>query len=152
MKTAIRHYTDLDKNDFHDVVALRIAVFVVEQNCPYHELDGKDIKAWHMTVRTTDDIMVGTLRILAPGTSYKEASIGRVASHPAFRDQKLGHLMMKNAMLFIAKELNNCAVRISAQSHLCDFYAKYGFVRTGKEYLEDGIPHSEMLFEPSQKI
>lgn len=149
MKVEIHHYVDLEKDDFHDLIALRIAVFVVEQNCPYIELDGKDKKAYHLFVKNETNNIVGTLRIFAAGIAYNEASIGRVASHPDYRHLKIGHLMMQSAMDFIQNELNKPNVRISAQTHLCNFYAKYGFVATGHEYLEDGIPHSEMLFKSS---
>lgn len=150
MTVEIHHYVDLDKDDFHDLIALRIAVFVVEQNCPYIELDGKDKKAYHLIVKNEAKKIVGTLRIFAAGIAYNEASIGRVASHPDYRHLKIGHLMMKHAMDFIHHQLNKVNVRISAQTHLCNFYANYGFVATGHEYLEDGIPHSEMLYDSSK--
>jgi ElaA protein len=148
MTLQIVSFTDLSTLDFHDMTALRIAVFVVEQNCPYMELDGKDKAAFHLLVKNDQGMLVGTLRILKAGVSYPEVSIGRVASHPNHRHEKLGHFMMKEAMEFIRKTMQNPSVRISAQSHLCDFYAQYGFVKTGKEYLEDDIPHAEMLFTP----
>lgn len=150
MKITVRHYVDLTVDDFHDLIALRIAVFVVEQNCPYLELDGKDKKAYHLIVRNESAKITGTLRIFAPGSIYNEACIGRVASHPEHRNEKLGHRMMEAAMEFIEKQFGHCPVRISAQSHLCNFYAKYGFATTGHEYLEDGIPHSEMLYIPQK--
>lgn len=146
MKQEIIHYSNLSVNDFHDLVALRISVFVVEQNCPYQELDGKDKKAWHLLCKHENGALVGTLRILPAGVSYSEVSIGRVVSHPDYRKDKIGHFIMAQAMKFIHDTLGDPNVRISAQSHLCTFYEKYGFVKTGKEYLEDDIPHSEMLF------
>lgn len=145
-KVAIKHYKDLTKDELHDIIALRIAVFVVEQDCPYQELDGKDKDAFHMII-TEKGETIGTLRILKPGVSYNEAAIGRVVSHPNHRGKKLGHLMMKEAMQFVKNEMKEKALRLSAQTHLMGYYEKYGFKSTGKEYLEDGIPHTEMLFE-----
>jgi ElaA protein len=144
MDIQIKHYQDLEKDEFHDLVSLRIAVFIVEQNCPYQELDGLDKDAYHLTI-TKDDTVLATLRILEPGVYYPELAIGRVVSHPAHRKLKLGHLMMEEAMRFIKNELQLQKVRLSAQTHLIPFYQKYGFKSTGKEYLEDGIPHTEML-------
>jgi ElaA protein len=145
MRTEIKHYTELSKDEFHDMIALRISVFVVEQDCPYQELDGKDRDAYHVLIKE-DDQIIGTARILKPGVAYTETSIGRVVSAIGKRHLKLGHALMTATMNFILSEMNEKSVRLSAQTHLKNFYVKYGFVATGKDYLEDGIPHSEMLF------
>jgi ElaA protein len=153
MKAEIIHFNSLTKSDLYGILALRIAVFVIEQNCPYQDLDGKDKNAFHVIVKdTSKDLIVGTARILPAGISYKEVSIGRVASHPDYRTHKVGHLLMKSSMEFIAQEMQNPDIRISAQSYLCKFYAQYGFVSTGKEYLEDDIPHTEMLYKAQNKF
>lgn len=140
-----KHYNDLSLNEFHDIVALRIAVFVVEQNCPYQELDGKDKKSYHLICRNGSGDVVGTLRILPPGLSYAEVSIGRVVLHPTERGSHQGHKMMEEAKKFITEEFREAQVKLSAQKHLENFYKRHGFVSTGKEYLEDGIPHVEMI-------
>lgn len=145
MEIAIKHYADLTKDEFHDLISLRISVFIIEQDCPYQEVDGLDKDAYHLLV-TENDSIIGTLRILKPGVVYPELAIGRVLSHQNHRDRKMGHLMMKESMLFIKENLKLSTVRLSAQSHLSAFYEKYGFKSTGKEYLEDGIPHTEMLY------
>lgn len=146
MKTIIKHYSELSKDEFHDMIALRIAVFVVEQDCPYQELDGLDKDAYHILV-LEDEVIIGTMRLLKPGVAYNELAIGRVVSHQEHRNKKIGHLMMEAAMEFINNELKLDSARLSAQSHLKKYYSKYGFVATGKDYLEDGIPHSEMLYK-----
>jgi ElaA protein len=145
MQLFIKHYSEVDKDTFHDLIALRISVFVIEQNCPYQELDGLDKDAYHLIVREEDEI-IGTLRVLKPGTSYEnEYGIGRVVSHPNHRGKKLGHLMMTKCMDFLVNELKVSNIRLSGQSHLTAFYERYNFKSTGKEYLEDGIPHTDML-------
>lgn len=143
MTTEIKHYNALTKDEFHDMIALRMAVFVVEQDCPYQDLDGLDKDANHVLIKEKD-ILVATARILSPGVVYEEYAIGRVVSATSHRHLKLGHLLMQACMRF----LNNAPVRLSAQTHLKGYYEKYGFESTGKDYLEDGIPHSEMLFTP----
>lgn len=150
MNVQIVSFDNLSLTNFHDLVALRIAVFVIEQNCPYQDLDGKDKQAFHALIRDEQtNKLIGTARILPAGLSYPEVSIGRVASHPDYRDKKIGHLLMTSTMDFVKKNLNDSDIRISAQSHLCRFYSQYGFVSTGKEYLEDDIPHTEMLYRSS---
>lgn len=146
MILAVKHYNQLSIDEFHDLIALRMEVFVVEQDCPYQDLDGKDKDAYHL-IAQIDDKIVGTLRLLKPGSHYDELAIGRVVSHYDFRDKKVGHQMMAFAMDYIKNVLKLTSSRLSAQSHLVNFYGKYGFVSTGKEYLEDGIPHTEMLFK-----
>lgn len=140
-----KHYSELSLDEFHDLIGLRMEVFVVEQDCPYQDLDGLDKDAYHLVVLSDQKETIGTLRILKPGVYYNEIAIGRVVSHADYRDKKIGHLMMKEAINFIEKELNQHSIRLSAQTHLIRFYEKHGFKSTGKEYLEDGIPHTEML-------
>ncbi len=145
LKTNIKHFNDLTLNEFHDLVALRMQVFVVEQDCPYQDLDGLDKDAYHLIVLNENHQTIGTVRILKAGVYYDEVAIGRVVSHEDFRHLKIGHLMMEKAIEFIAATLKSNRIRLSAQTHLKHFYEKHGFVSTGKEYLEDGIPHTEML-------
>lgn len=139
-------FNELTANHWHDLLQLRINVFVVEQNCPYPELDGKDKIATHLS-GSINGQCVATARILPPGVSYAEASIGRVATHPDFRRQGLGKITMELCLETILEQYGNVPVRISAQTYLTDFYTAFGFKPTGKEYLEDGIPHLEMLLK-----
>lgn len=151
MKIEIKHYNEVSKDEFHDMIALRIEVFVIEQDCPYQELDGLDKDAYHLLLKMEHpqaerEEIIGTVRILKAGVNYAEVAIGRVVSSARHRGKGLGHRMMEAAMNFIKEEMGPQDIRLSAQSHLCPFYELHGFVATGKNYLEDGIPHSEMLF------
>jgi ElaA protein len=144
MTIEIKSYKELSLDEFHDIIALRIAVFVIEQNCPYQELDGKDKNSFHLIARNENNKIVGTARIIPAGISYHEVAIGRVVTSPEARNHKLGHKIMENALTFIDQQWKNESVKLSAQTHLTHFYQKHGFHSTGKEYLEDGIPHTEM--------
>ncbi|MEX1001847.1 MAG: GNAT family N-acetyltransferase [Crocinitomicaceae bacterium] len=144
MKVKIKSFKELNLELLYDLIALRISVFVVEQNCPYQELDDLDKEAFHLLM-FQENQLVGAARILKNGIVYQEVAIGRVATHPDFRGQQLGHTIMKEAITFIAEKLRETAIRLSAQTHLTSFYEKHGFKSTGKTYLEDGIPHTEML-------
>jgi ElaA protein len=143
----IIHFDQIDLPTFHDLVALRIQIFVIEQNCPYQDLDGKDKKAFHVIGRDDNGKIQATARILPEGISYTEHSIGRVAVHSNHRMEGEGRKMMNKCLSFMLSEFGPVAIRISAQKHLAHFYASLGFNSTGKEYLEDGIPHVEMLKE-----
>lgn len=145
----IKHYSELTLNEFHDIIALRIKVFVVEQNCPYQDLDGKDRKCYHLIARNGLGNVVSTARILPPGVSYPEGSIGRVVIDEEARGHGLGHKLMQECMNYALVEFGNFPIVISAQKHLEAYYGTHGFISTGKEYLEDGIPHVEMKFDPS---
>jgi ElaA protein len=140
-----KHFSELTLHEFHDLVALRIAVFVVEQNCPYQELDGKDKKCYHLICRNGAGEIIGTLRILPPGIGYEEVGIGRVVIAEHARGNKTAHEMMRKSLEFIQEEFGIVSIKLSAQKHLEMFYAAHNFVSTGKEYLEDGIPHVEMI-------
>jgi ElaA protein len=144
-----KQYNDLTVNEFHDIVALRIKVFVVEQNCPYQELDGKDKKSYHLICRDGHGDLAGTMRILPQSVSYEEVSFGRIVLNLEERGEHQGDQMMKEAMAFCKAEFGAVPIRLSGQKHLQSFYNKHGFYAVGKEYLEDGIPHLEMYYKPS---
>lgn len=144
----IKYYSDLTINEFHDIIALRLEAFVVEQNCSYLDLDGKDKKSYHVICRDGKGDIVATARILPPNLAYKEASIGRVVINEKLRGKGVGHELMQNAVDFSQVEFGVSPVKISAQKHLEQFYEKHNFKSTGNEYLEDEIPHVEMIYVP----
>ena len=144
---SIKKFHELTLEELYDMIALRIEVFVIEQDCPYQDLDGKDKLSFHLLGKDSNGNIVATLRILPKGISYEEISIGRVVTSAGIRSWKKGHELMSEAMNFVFKNYPNQNVRLSAQTHLVGYYGKHEFKETGKEYLEDGIPHSEMLFE-----
>jgi len=142
---------DLTRDEFHAIMRLRIDVFVVEQNCPYPDLDGKDLKSMHVyAIKSNDDITSGDsvaaiIRICAPGVAYSEPSIGRVATRPDCRGIGLGIDIMNRAIVLCEKQYPGLGIRISAQRYLEKFYSDLGFVSTGETYLEDNIPHIQMF-------
>ena len=137
-----RHFAFFSGPEWHRVLNLRTAIFVVEQECPYQEVDQKDTDSWHLEL-SHHSALIGTLRVLPPGLSYKECSIGRVAVHAEFRRRGLARELMKLALTFCDSRWP--AVRLSAQTYLQPFYESLGFMATGAPYLEDNIPHIEML-------
>jgi ElaA protein len=146
----IKHYNDLSLNEFHDIIALRLEAFVVEQNCAYLDLDGKDKKSYHLICRNGKGDVVATARIMPPGLQYNDAAIGRVVIEEGIRGHGVGHDLMDRCIEFSVQEFGGAPIRISAQKHLEKYYEKHGFTSTGNEYLEDGIPHVEMLLEPKK--
>ena len=147
----IKHYQDLSLNEFHDIVALRIEVFVVEQDCPYQDLDGKDKKCYHAFCRDGKGNIISTARIVPPGLIYDEVAIGRVVIKDTARGTGLGHELLDECIKFCHMEFGLTPIRLSAQKHLENYYEKHNFSSTGKEYLEDGIPHVEMLLAPQSE-
>ncbi len=139
-----RRFPDLELQQWHDLLQLRINVFVVEQDCPYPELDGKDPLCIHI-LGILEDKIVATARILPPGLSYREVSIGRVAVQESLRGSGLGRELMMYCLKVIDSEYGTIPVRISAQTYLKDFYTGLGFQDTGHYYEEDNIPHLEMI-------
>lgn len=130
--------------DWHAVLAVRQAVFVVEQQCAYQDADAYDLQAWHLRGLVGDQV-AAYARLLAPGAKYAEASIGRVLTAPAWRGQGLGHGLMAQAMVCVQQRWPGSGVRISAQAHLQAFYRQQGFVADGAVYDEDGIAHIDMV-------
>ncbi|MCH2234114.1 MAG: GNAT family N-acetyltransferase [Crocinitomicaceae bacterium] len=150
MEIQIKHYSQLNIDELYSILQLRCAVFVVEQDCPYLDLDNLDQDAYHLMAKQ-DQKLLGVVRILKPGIVYQEPAIGRVASREDSRHLKLGHLMVKAANDYCDETWPEQGIRLSAQSHLMGFYEKHGYVSTGKSYLEDGIPHDEMLKSPENQ-
>ena len=140
----VKDFEALTTRELYDIMHLRQEVFVVEQDCPYLDADYKDVKGKHIYAYG-DDKLLGYARLLYPGVSYKEASIGRVVTAPSVRRKGVGRPLMQKCIEVLEQELNTRACRISAQTYLVPFYSEYGFEICSKEYLEDGLPHFEML-------
>jgi ElaA protein len=142
-------YAELSLDELYAILQLRQRVFIVEQTCPFLDADGADDRAWHLMGWTADaagrPLLGAYARLFAPGAMYPEASIGRVVTHPDVRRGGMGHALMRRAIDEVAALAPGSAVRIGAQRYLERFYAGLGFVAEGDGYLEDGIPHVEMV-------
>lgn len=141
-------FKELSSQDLYDIFQLRLAVFVVEQNCPYQDADGKDPKCWHLMGIGPGGKLIAYSRIVPPGVSYAEPSIGRVVSSPEARRTGAGKELMKESIRRTEEQFGRIPIRIGAQKYLEKFYEGFGFYREGEEYLEDGIPHIIMLRKP----
>lgn len=140
----IAAFYELSNNELVDVFALRTAIFVVEQNCAYQEVDETDKIAFHV-LGVINKELVAVARIIAPSQFSKEVIIGRVAVKKAFRRQKIADKMMEQCFSFIEQHWKNTPIAISAQQYLIDFYANHNFKVEGEGYLEDDIPHVRMV-------
>lgn len=145
MNWSIKYFKELSAAELYEIMQLRAEVFIVEQNCPYQDADGKDPKSYHLCGHNADGKLMAYARILPKDVSYAEASIGRVVSSPKVRGTGAGRELMEQSLLEIEKLFGKVAVRIGAQMYLQKFYEDFGFVREGDEYDEDGIPHIIML-------
>lgn len=141
----VREFAELTSLELYKVLQLRINVFMLEQECLYPECDNKDLKGKHLLGILGEEV-VAYARLLPPGISYTDASIGRVVVSPTARHLKLGTELMNQAISAMRQDFPNQPIRISAQAHLQAFYENVGFVRVSEEpYLEDNIPHVEMV-------
>ena len=138
-----RHFDTMSAAAWHDILMLRADVFVVEQACPYKDPDHKDIVSWHLTGHIGDDLMA-TMRVVPPGVSYDECSIGRVVVPESLRGQRRGVELMQVGIAFCESRWNT-GIRISGQGYLTGFYEALGFETIHGPYMEDDIPHYEML-------
>ncbi|WCD80370.1 GNAT family N-acetyltransferase [Pseudomonas sp. TUM22785] len=139
------HHTELDKQALYDILALRTQVFVVEQKCPYLEVDGLDLvgDSCHLMARD-GDALVAYLRLLDPQRNQGDVVIGRVVIAEAARGTGLGHQLMERALEDCQRRWPGLPVYLSAQAHLQKYYGRYGFVPVTEVYLEDDIPHIGM--------
>lgn len=143
---SIKKFSELTVEELYNILKIRNEVFVVEQQCVYQDCDGKDQESYHL-VAMDNERVIGYLRIPNKNVSYMEVSIGRVLVTADVRGKGIAKDIMANAIDFIINELNENKIRISAQSYLEEFYKSFGFIKVSKEYLEDGIPHIEMLLK-----
>ncbi len=129
--------------EWHRALALRAQVFVVEQNCAYQDPDGKDLVSYHLLMESGEEL-VAYARLVPPGVSFDEASIGRVVTSKTVRGNGWGKALMDVAIAQTQKKFEVQEICISAQSYLLKFYSDLGFEAEGEEYLEDDIPHRKM--------
>lgn len=142
-----RTFRDLDIDTLYALLKLRSEVFVVEQNCVYLDPDGKDAhpEAVHVFAAAGDGAIAACLRILPAGLSYPQVSFGRVLTAPSWRGRGLGDALVRHALAQIDARWPGSDVQIGAQAHLQAYYARHGFVPSSEPYLDDGIPHIDML-------
>lgn len=141
----IKKFEKLSNRELYMIIQLRLEVFSVEQNCPYQDADEKDFKAFHLMGWNEEHQLVAYARVLPAGISYKEVSFGRVVTSGKARGKGIGRELMEETMKYIEKSFGKTLVRISAQCYLQKFYEDFGFKTTGEEYIEDNIPHIEMV-------
>jgi len=139
-----KKFEDLTPAELYAIIQLRNEVFIMEQNCIYQDADNKDQPSWHLAGWDTGKL-VAYSRIIPPGIAFKECSIGRVASSPAHRNTGAGRELMKESISKAFDQFNCNSIKIGAQLYLKKFYNALGFIQCSEQYLEDGIPHIEML-------
>ena len=140
----IKDFNQLSTQDLYAVLQLRSEVFVVEQDCVYLDLDGKDQLAYHV-LGYKDSKLIAYARVFKPGDYFSKSSIGRIIVKKEYRRFKYGDHLVKNSIEFIEKKFKEKEILISAQAYLINFYNNLGFVQKGEQYLEDDIPHIKML-------
>lgn len=148
MTIQIKTFDQLTTDELYDALQLRSEVFVVEQDCVYQDIDGKDRNALHVFGYENKELVAYT-RCFAPGIYFKEAAIGRVVVKETHRGKAYGHDIMRYSVEAIEKHYRTKTIKLSAQTYLISFYEAHGFHTVGEGYLEDGIPHIGMIKNPS---
>ena len=143
MNFTAKYFSELNTTELYEILQLRSEVFVVEQDCVYQDIDSKDQKSLHIIGYKNNKIVAYT-RIFKPGDYFDNASIGRVLVVASERKYGFGHELMKASITAIKKHFKVTKITVSAQKYLKKFYETHLFIQTGKEYLEDGIPHIRM--------
>ncbi len=138
-------WAELTVDELYRILAVRQAVFVVEQACPYQDADGRDRDALHLWAEGDDGAILAYARLFAPGARFPEACIGRVITAAAARGTGLGRALMAEAIARATARWGPGPIRLGAQRYLERFYGEFGFVPDGAPYDEDGIPHIEMV-------
>ena len=144
MELIVKHFDELTARELFDLYKLRVSVFVVEQNCPYQEVDDADRMSYHVWLRDENGI-AACLRVIPAGVSFEDVSIGRVIA--VRRRCGLGTRIVAEGLRVAQEKLGAQRVTIEAQTYARALYENLGFRRTSEEFLEDGIPHIRMLWE-----
>ncbi|MCX2718502.1 GNAT family N-acetyltransferase [Lentiprolixibacter aurantiacus] len=144
MDFIVKSFDELSTHELYQLLQLRSEVFVVEQDCAYQDVDGKDQIALHLMGIEGDNLFAYT-RIFPPGAYMDSACVGRVVVKESKRGKSLGIQLMKVAIDTIHENYNTSEIALSAQTYLKKFYSDLGFTPVGEEYLEDGIPHILMV-------
>jgi ElaA protein len=148
MNWTVQKIVSMDATTLYEIIKLRFDVFIIEQSCFYEEFDNKDLEAVHVYGRDDRDKIIAYLRILEPGVSFAEVSIGRVVVSSEYRKEGIGRDLMQMGLKAVRDLYGDVPVRISAQAYLQAFYRSLGFETQSEIYMEDDIPHIEMLFNP----
>ena len=144
MELAIKRFEELTNNELYDILKLRVNTFVVEQHCPYPELDDKDQDALHVFLRDEEGIQA-YLRVMDKGVSSEQVSIGRVVA--VTRRKGYGSRVLEEGMSVAAEYFQADKIYLEAQTYARGLYEKHGFRQISDVFLEDGIPHIKMLAE-----
>jgi len=143
-----KEFNDLSTEELYSILQLRTEIFVVEQNCVFQDMDGKDEDAYHLMCYE-DDRLIAYTRLLPAGKSYKECSIGRVVTKKTNRGTGIGKELMAISIEYCYRLFGKSPIRIGAQVYLEKFYSSFGFKKESDIYIEDGIPHIEMVLSPA---
>lgn len=146
MSWKIKKFDELTTTELYNILKERAQVFVVEQNCVFQEVDGKDLDSYHL-FREDNGRVIAYVRIVPAGLSFDEWSIGRVIVHKDYRGNGLAYELMNQAIEFLNSELKIKTIKIQAQEYLHKFYSSFGFQSFSEVYLEDDIPHIDMILQ-----
>lgn len=144
MEIVIKKFDQLTTKELYEILKVRADVFIVEQNCPYQDMDDKDFKAYHIYIKEDGEIKAYT-RVLPQNVSFKEASFGRVLTLE--RKKGYGEILVKEAIKVAREKFGADKIKIGAQAHAKNFYKKYGFVEDSEEYILDYIYHLDMVLD-----
>lgn len=140
----VKHFRELTLTELYSILRLRNEIFIVQQNCVYQDLDNKDLYCHHLML-TSNKKLIAYARLVPPGISYDEMSIGRVVTSNDVRGKGVGKKLMALAIEYCRKIFGEGPIRIGAQYYLKNFYNDFGFNETGEVYDEDGIDHILMI-------
>ncbi|MGL4997367.1 GNAT family N-acetyltransferase [Cetobacterium sp.] len=146
MEIIIKKFDELSTAELYEILKIRSEVFIVEQNCPYNDVDGKDYNCTHIMIKE-NDVIAAYIRTIPAGISYNSSSFGRVLVRKEFRKSNLGRKIVKAAIDYLFNVKNLDSITIGGQHYLESFYHSFGFKTISDIYLEDNIPHIDMLLK-----